>query len=133
MVAAAACLLSACGSSGGGSDSAASTPANGTAAAGGGGTTASGGGTDCSVTLYDGEDFKDTHFKLTKAGDYKNLKNLPGASEDWTDEADSAKVGSAATVTIYEKTGFNGKSATLKPGSDHSSVDPEPSSLKLSC
>lgn len=134
MAAIVACLLSGCGSSGGGSTSTGGAtgvaPPPG-AGSGSGDSAASGEG--CYIHLYDGNDFKDTDFKLTKPGSYRDLANLPGASQDWTDEADSAKVGPAATVTIYEDTGFTGQSMTLKPGSDHASLDPEPSSLKLRC
>lgn len=90
---------------------------------------------DCYIHLFDGDDFDDTddNFKLTEPGEYKDLKNLPGADEDWTDEADSAKVGSAATVTVWKDTGFSGTSKELKPGSEHASLEPEPSSLKMTC
>lgn len=100
----------------------------------GGGATAAEGG-DCYIHLFDGDDFDDTddNFKLTEPGEYKDLKNLPGADEDWTDEADSAKVGSAATVTVWKDTGFSGTSKELKPGSEHASLEPEPSSLKMTC
>lgn len=92
-------------------------------------------GDDCYIHLFDGDDFDktDDNFKLTKSGDYESLKDLPGADENWNDEADSAKVGSAATVKIWKKKGFKGKSKTLKPGSKHPSLSPEPSSLKMTC
>jgi hypothetical protein len=101
----------------------------------GGDATAQAGGGGCYVHLFDAEDLKksDGDFKLTKPGRYADLKNLPGADEDWTDEADSLEVGSAATVTIWPKTNFQGKSQKLKPGSKHASVDPEPSSLTMKC
>lgn len=90
---------------------------------------------DCYVELFDGDDFDpdDDHFKLTGPGEYKNLKDLPGADQDWTDEADSVRVGSGAHVTIWSETGFSGEKSTLDPGSKHPDVDVEPSSLKLSC
>jgi hypothetical protein len=100
-----------------------------------GGASAQAGGAGCYLHLFDAEGLKksDGDFKLTKPGRYDNLKNLPGASEDWTDEADSLEVGSAAKVTIWPETNFNGESHKLKPGSKHPSVDSEPSSLTMSC
>jgi len=134
------CLaLSACGSSGGGgtpsdgaTDGSAPSTTTGTNEATGGATT-SAGAAGCYLQLYDGDNFEDTNFKLDQPGSYSDLKDLPGANQDWTDEADSAKVGSAATVTIYADPDFKGKSVKLEPGSDHARLDPEPSSLKMSC
>jgi hypothetical protein len=95
----------------------------------------SGGGTraGCYVQLFDGSKFEDNNFKLRKPGRYTDLKKLPGADKDWTDEADSLKVGSGATVTVWSKTGFTGNSQKLKAGSEHPDLDVEPSSLALSC
>lgn len=92
-------------------------------------------GKGCYFHLFDGDDFDktDDNFKLTKPGDYKSLKDLPGADEDWNDEADSAKVGPNATVKIWKDKNYKGESKTLKPGSKHPDLDPEPSSLKMSC
>ena len=88
----------------------------------------------CWVHLYDADNFKesDDHFRLTEAGKYENLAQLPGADTDWTDEADSLKVGPNATVTIWPETDFAGTAQTLDPGSEHPSVD-EPSSLEMTC
>lgn len=93
------------------------------------------GGSDCYVELFDAENFDegDDHFRLTKPGRYPDLKNLPGADQDWTDEADSIRVGSAANVTIWKDKDFTGTESRLDPGSEHAKVDPEPSSLELSC
>lgn len=92
-------------------------------------------GADCWVELFDADDFdaSDDHFKLTKPGRYETLKDLPGASQDWTDEADSMKVGSDATVKIWEKTHFEGSSQTLDPGSSDPDLEHGPSSLELTC
>lgn len=91
-------------------------------------------GSACSVHLFDSDDFdeSDTNFLLTEPGKYETLKDLPGATQDWTDEADSIKVGSAAHVTIWSEPDFGGTSQQLEPGSEHSDID-EPSSLQLSC
>lgn len=86
----------------------------------------------CSVRLFDGDHFSDDSIEITKPGRYANLKKLPGAKQDWTDEADSLKVGAGATVTIWEHEGFKGASKTYQPGSEVPSVD-EASSLELRC
>ncbi|MGH8162287.1 MAG: hypothetical protein ACRESR_09150 [Gammaproteobacteria bacterium] len=100
------------------------------ASGGGSGDSASNG---CLVHLYDGGDFEGDNVVINKPGRYANLKNLPSAKQNWTDEADSFKVGSAATVKVWGKTDFQGSSKTYRPGSKEASADPEPSSLELSC
>lgn len=89
----------------------------------------------CWVHLFDGDNFdeSDDNFKLTEPGEYKNLEKLPGADKDWTDEADSIKVGSSATVEIFDKRDFKGNSQTLDAGSEHPDVDDEPYALKMTC
>lgn len=92
-------------------------------------------GDGCWVHLFDGDNFdeSDDNLKLTEAGEYENLENLPGADKDWTDEADSIKVGSSAKVEIFDQRDFKGKSQTLEAGSEHPDVDDEPYSLKMTC
>ncbi|MPV48821.1 MULTISPECIES: hypothetical protein [unclassified Pseudactinotalea] len=99
------------------------------------GSTSSGSDDECYVHLFDANDFDETddNFKLTEPGRYKDLADLPGADQDWTDEADSAKVGTSATVTIWSEPNFEGKESTLDPSSEHAALDPEPSSLELTC
>lgn len=89
----------------------------------------------CFIHLFDGDNFDDTddNFKLTEPGKYETLADLPGADRDWTDEADSLKVGDSATVTIYSEENFEGTSQDLDPGSEHADVDDEPRSLEMSC
>lgn len=97
-----------------------------------------GGGTHsdgCSVHLFDDDNFdeSDDHFVLRETGRYETLANLPGAARDWTDEADSIRLGADATVTIWADTDFHGQSVTLEPGSEHPDLDSEPSSLEMTC
>lgn len=122
-------LLSGCG---GGSS--ASNDNGGEKASGEATSSASSDGGQCSVHLFDADDFdaSDDNFELTEAGKYKDLSDLPGAGDDWTDEADSIKVGSGTNVTIWSEPNFKGKSQKLKPGSKHSGLD-EPSSMKVTC
>lgn len=88
----------------------------------------------CFLELFDGDDFDETddHFVLTEPGRYEDLSSLPGAEQDWTDEADSLWVGPAAIVTIWADTGFGGESQVLDPGSELPDAD-GPSSLELAC
>lgn len=92
-------------------------------------------GNGCSVHLFDDDNFDETddNFILSEAGKYENLSNLPGASKDWTDEADSIRVGADATVTVWSDPLFQGQSTTFEPGSEHPDLDSEPSSLEMSC
>jgi hypothetical protein len=92
-------------------------------------------GADCYLHLFDADRFSkdDGDFKLTKPGRYASLEHLPGAEQDWTDQADSLRVGSGATVTIWPETKFRGRPLKLKPGSQQPDLDKEPASLKMSC
>lgn len=89
---------------------------------------------DCWVELFDGDNFdeNDDHFTLTVPGDYPDLSDLPGAEKDWTDEADSIKVGPAATVTVWSQSGLAGDQQSLDSGSEHADTD-DIYSLTLSC
>ncbi len=126
------------GAGAGGSSGGAASPGDGVSSTGapstGNSTDTAESGSACSVHLFDSDDFdeSDTNFLLTEPGKYETLKDLPGATQDWTDEADSIKVGSAAHVTIWSEPDFGGTSQQLEPGSAHSDID-EPSSLQLSC
>ncbi|MCZ7631746.1 MAG: hypothetical protein M5U19_22990 [Microthrixaceae bacterium] len=62
----------------------------------------------CWVHLYDEDRFdeRDPHFQLSEPGRYPDMAALPGAAEDWTDQADSIRVGPDATVTIWPQTDF---------------------------
>jgi hypothetical protein len=87
----------------------------------------------CSVHLFDGSHFKDSDIVIKGPSKLKNLKDLPGSDgKNWDDEADSLKVGSAATVDAWKEKNFKGKHKTYKPGTKHPSVS-EPSSLKITC
>lgn len=86
----------------------------------------------CYVQLYDGDNFKDDNIVVDQPGEYKNLKNLPGANgKDWTDEADSLRVGKGTKLTAWHEENFKGESKTYDPG-DYKSVD-EPSSMTIEC
>lgn len=95
----------------------------------------SGDASECWVHLYDGDRFdeREPNFRLTEPGRFANLRELPGATQDWTDEADSIRVGPKATVTIWSQTDFQGPSQVLQPGSEHPDLDDEPYSLELAC
>lgn len=90
---------------------------------------------DCFIHFFDGEDFDETddNFKLTEPGEYENLGDLPGADKDWTDEADSFKIGDSASVTIFTEENFEGESQDLDPGTEVADADDEPVSLKMTC
>lgn len=95
----------------------------------------SGDASECWVHLYDGDRFdaREPDFRLTEPGRFANLRDLPGATQDWSDDADSIRVGPKATVTIWSQTDFQGRSQVLQPGSEHPDLDDEPLSLELAC
>lgn len=93
-------------------------------------------GTDgCWVHLFEEEDFDETdaNFRLTEPGRFSDLENLPGATDDWDDEAESIRVGPDATVGIWPDTNFEGTPIELGPGSERADLDEEPESLELTC
>lgn len=92
-------------------------------------------GDGCWVHLFEDDDFQedDDHFRLAEPGRYSDLGNLPGATDDWTDEAESIRVGPDATVTIWSDTDFEGEWIELGPGSEQADLDDEPESLELLC
>lgn len=93
------------------------------------------GGDGCFIHFFDGDDFdeNDDNFKLTEPGEYESLKDLPGADQDWSDEADSLKVGESASVTVYSEENFEGDSQDLDPGTEQPDADLAPQSLKMTC
>lgn len=87
---------------------------------------------ECYVHLFDGDNFKDDDIKIEGEGEYPDLSNLPGADgKDWTDEADSFKVGANTTLTVWTHTNFAGDSTVYEAG-EYPSVD-EPYSIKIKC
>ncbi|PSB30638.1 hypothetical protein [Chlorogloea sp. CCALA 695] len=88
----------------------------------------------CSVHLWDGKNFTDSNIVIKGAGRYSNLRNLPGANnKDWGDEADSLKVGSAATVKVYKEENFKGTFVTYNSNTQQPKISEEPSSLEIVC
>lgn len=87
---------------------------------------------NCYVHLYDGDNFKDDDIIIEGEGEYADLSDLPGSNgKDWTDEADSFKVGENTTVTAWTAKNFEGDSIVYEAG-EYASVD-EPYSLKIVC
>ena len=92
-------------------------------------------GDGCYIHLFvnDNFDSSDTDDIIVGPGEFANLRNLSGAADDdWGDEMDSLKVGSAATVQVWEDEGFQGNTQTLQPGTEQPDAV-EFSSMKISC
>lgn len=87
---------------------------------------------DCYVQLFDGDNFTDDNIVVDGPGEFSDLSDLPGASKNWNDEADSFKVGENTTVTMWSETGFEGESVTYGGGTEETSGI-EPSSMKIKC
>lgn len=88
----------------------------------------------CYVHLFDGDNFKDENDIISGPGRWGNLRNLPGASKTiWGDEADSLKVGPAATLKVWDDTDFKGKTNTFGPGTEKADLDEEPESMEITC
>lgn len=86
----------------------------------------------CYIHLFDDDDFGDDNIIVEGEGDYADLSDLPNSDgEDWTDEADSFKVGPETIVTVWTETNFEGDSTVYETG-DYPSVD-EPYSMKIRC
>ncbi|MEO6824736.1 MAG: hypothetical protein ABI167_08460 [Nitrosospira sp.] len=88
----------------------------------------------CFLMMYDGDNFEDTSITIRGAGEWKNLRNVPEASEkDWGGEADSFKVGPNATVQAWKGENFTGESRSYSPGTQQPKADFEFKSLKIRC
>lgn len=88
---------------------------------------------NCSVHLFDGDNFKDDNFVLKGPGEFSSLKNLPGADKDWSDEADALKVGSSAKVTVWNEENFQGESKVFNGGDEVAKLQIEIRSIKINC
>lgn len=88
--------------------------------------------TGCFIELFDGDNFKDDSIKVEGPAEYADLDNLPNSNDkNWTDEADSFKVGPNTRVTVWTQRNFEGESTQYEEG-EYPSVD-EPYSLKIEC
>ncbi|MFT3745788.1 MAG: beta/gamma crystallin domain-containing protein [Pyrinomonadaceae bacterium] len=73
---------------------------------------------DCWVTFYESQDYRDKSVTLYGPVEYRNLKNLPGGGGiDWGDQFDSLRTGPNAWVTIYNDENFEDDRYTYGPGS----------------
>lgn len=87
---------------------------------------------DCSVQLFDGDNFKDDNIIVQGPGEFADLSKLPGATKNWDDEADSFKVAEGTVLTVWTKKNFEGDSVIYNGPMDVPSAD-EPRSMKISC
>lgn len=87
---------------------------------------------ECYVHLFDGDNYKDDNIVVKGPGDFPTLADLPDATKNWNDEADSFKAGKNTTVTMWTKTNFEGDSIVYRKGAHEPSID-EPSSMKIRC
>ncbi len=87
---------------------------------------------ECSLHLYDNDKLSGENVVIDQPGNYPDLDNLPGADgKNWTDEADSFRVGKEAVVTVWTARNFEGDSTVYTAGEYPEAK--EPSSLKLNC
>ena len=88
----------------------------------------------CYIHLFDGDDFDstDTNNVINGSGRFATLTNLPGATTDWNGEMDSFKVGSAATVQVWDDENFTGDTQTYGPNTEQPDAD-EFSSVEIGC
>jgi hypothetical protein len=59
---------------------------------------------DCRVDFFEGAQYKGEHFQLAGPVQLKNLKDVNGTN--WDSRIDSLKVGSGATLTVFENPDF---------------------------
>ena len=86
----------------------------------------------CYVHLFDGDNFTDDNIIIDGEGEYADLDDLPNSDgKNWTDEADSFKVGENTVLTTWTKTNFEGDSTIYEAGEYPS--EEEPYSLKITC
>jgi hypothetical protein len=94
----------------------------------------------CSVQIWEDENYEDDNDLIVGPVDSKDMKNLPGANkDDWGDEIDSLKVGSKATVTVWQNEDYKNNSATYGPGTEKTNLRGNPNfgddidSMKITC
>ncbi len=87
---------------------------------------------DCSVQLFDGDNFKDDNTIVQGPGEFPDLSKLPGATKNWDDEADSFKVAEGTVLTVWTIKNFEGDSVIYSGPMDVPSAD-EPRSMKIRC
>lgn len=72
----------------------------------------------CYVTIYKDDNFGGKTLTLRGPAEFRNLKNLPGADEDWGDSIGSLRTGPNTWVTVYNDEDFNDDHYTYGPGSE---------------
>lgn len=87
----------------------------------------------CYVRLYDGDNFTDEQIVVNGPGSFSDLKNLPGANENWSGDADALKTGPKSTVTVWPEEGFKGTSATFDAGAEIPKLQIDIKSMKIVC
>jgi hypothetical protein len=94
----------------------------------------------CSVQIWEDENFEDDNDLIVGPLESRDMKNIPGANkDDWGDEIDSLKVGSKATVTVWQDEDFKDTSATYGPGTEKTNLRGNPNfgddidSMKITC
>lgn len=84
--------------------------------------------------LFDDDNFDDENDVIYGPGKWTSMRKLPGAKEaDWGGDADSLKVGPAATVKVWDARDFKGKSETYGPGTEKPNLDFDIHSMEITC
>ena len=82
---------------------------------------------ECWVELWEDENYQGDNDRITQAGRYPNMRNLPGANTtDWGDEIDSIKLGSGTTVKLWEDEEYKDNSITIGPGGERTNLRGSP-------
>ena len=91
---------------------------------------------ECFVILYDGDNFDedDDVIRIDGPGEFANLDSLDNADDkNWTNEADSLKVGNKAALRTRTDANFEDQEHSYKPGEEITDLDHDVYSLKIEC
>jgi hypothetical protein len=88
--------------------------------------------TKCYVQLFDSGHYIGGTIAVKGPGIFGDLGNLPGASKNWNNKADSFKSGKGTTVTFWTETDFEGDSTTYSQAPEKTPIN-GPNSMKIKC
>lgn len=87
---------------------------------------------DCSIQLFDGDNFEGNSVTLDGPDDFSDLTNMPDPNNaDWSGAVRSVMVGENTTLTVWPEEDFQGESQEYTTGS-YPSVN-NIQSIKIKC
>lgn len=86
----------------------------------------------CLVQLFTDENFSGDSITVKGPAEFANLRELPFADKDWTNNVKSLKTNKNATLTVWSYPDFNGDSVVIEVGSSNAAINSF-GSMKIQC